>query len=310
MSVGKPSVVRWGLPGILLTGSVWLFAGCGGSGPSSGEIPSFNGERAFSHLTNQVEIGSRVPGSPEHRLTMEYLKTALEPHADSLRVQEFNVSFEDTTIYLWNIVSHFKGTGEGHILLGAHWDTRAWSDEDPDPANRTLPIHGANDGASGVAVLLELARLMAETPPPRDVDIVLFDGEDQGGIAGLPWCMGSDVYARSLEYPKPDYALVVDMVGDRDLQIFMETHSRKYALHVVERVWKTAKDLGVTEFKNEARHTMYDDHVRLIDVGIPAAVIIDFDYPHWHTRQDTPDKCSAQSLDAVGRVVTAVVYGS
>ncbi len=159
-----------------------------------------------------------------------------------------------------------------------------------------------------MAVLLELARLMGETRPPRNVDIVFFDAEDLGEITNLPWCMGSTFYARSLRGKKPDYAIVVDMIGDSDLEICVETHSQKYAYAVVQKVWKAARDLKIRQFLGETRHTMYDDHMPLIEAGIPAIVIIDFDYPYWHTTADTPDKCSPRSLEAVGRVLVRVLY--
>jgi len=296
--------------GALGTTLVLWITGCGQSRPASGRIPEFDENRAFAHLTRQVDMGYRVPGAPGHRRTLEYLRETLERHADSVYVQPFSVTNADTIMYMSNIIGYFKGGSSETLLLGAHWDTRLWADEDPNPASRRTPIAGANDGASGVAVLLELARILGETQPPRNIEIVFFDGEDQGDICDLSWCMGSAFYARRLKTNRPDRAIVVDMIGDRDLEIWVEANSEKYAYGMVRKVWSAAEDLEVSQFRRKTKYTMYDDHVPLIEKGIPAIVIIDFDYPHWHTLEDTPDKCSPQSLGAVGRVLTAVVYGT
>lgn len=283
-------------------------AGCGRSKRSLEGLPRFDGALAFRHLEAQVALGYRYPGSPGHDRTREYLTEVLGRHADSLEVQSFRAASADTSIFLTNLIGHFDGTGEETVLLGAHWDTRPRADEDPEPANRLRPIAGANDGASGVAVLLELARLMQETPPPRDVDVVLFDAEDSGDLGRWEWCVGSRIYARSLGDRRPDYGIIVDMVGDRDLEIYIERNSEKYAYAIVEKVWRAAEDLGVSEFVRKTKHTMFDDHIPLLRAGVPTIVVIDFDYPYWHTLADTPDKCSPRSLEAVGRVLAAVIY--
>jgi glutaminyl-peptide cyclotransferase len=290
---------------VCLAALLGLPCGCSKKAPAG--VPTFDGERAFALLERQVEIGDRVPGTPAHVWTYDYLREALSATATSITVQPFAASGEDTSISFFNLIGHFNGTGAETVLLGTHWDTRAWADQDPNPANRHTSIAGANDGASGVAVLLELARILSETPPPRNVDIVLFDGEDCGEIANLPWCMGSSFYARALG-KRPDFGIIVDLVGDKDLGIYVETNSQKYAFGVVDRIWKTARDLGISQFHREARHTVVDDHLALIQAGVPTALIIDFDYPYWHTLEDRPDKCSPASLEAVGRVLTAVVY--
>jgi glutaminyl-peptide cyclotransferase len=289
-------------------GGVLGTSGCARRAPVPAAVAAFNGERAYADLDRQVKLGYRLPGSVSHWQTREYLVETLGRYADSVEVSTFYATAEDTSLSLWNIIAHFKGPSDETLLLGAHWDTRFWADEDPDPENRERPVPGANDGASGVAVLLELARVMAENRPPRNVDLVLFDAEDQGGIANLPWCMGSRFYALSHKGKKPDRAIVVDMIGDRDLEIYIENNSKKYAYGLVQQVWKAAEDLKVSQFIPKTRHTMYDDHIPLIEAGIPAIVIIDFDYPYWHTVEDTPDKCSPQSLEAVGKVLAAVIY--
>jgi hypothetical protein len=282
---------------------------CNRSEDSLKNLPLFDGEAAYQHLVAQVDLGYRYPGTDEHRQTQEYLAGVLSQYADTVEVLPFRAQWADASIQLWNLRARFVGSANERILLGAHWDTRPWADEDPDPANRRKPIAGANDGASGVAVLLELARVMKETRPPGTVEIVLFDAEDSGDIEGWRWCEGSRVYARRQMQHRPDFAIVVDLIGDQDQQIYIETNSQKYSLGIVRKVWDIARQLDVETFLHEPKHTVYDDHVPLILAGIPAIVIIDFDYPYWHTLEDTPDKCSPQSLENVGRVLVGVVYG-
>ncbi|MDQ7051613.1 MAG: M28 family peptidase [candidate division KSB1 bacterium] len=194
--------------------------------------------------------------------------------------------------------------------MAAHWDSRPWADQDPDSANHNKPVPGANDGASGVAVLLEIARVLKQNPPPVGVDIVLFDGEDLGS-EGYPdtYAAGAQYFAqkKSVHYA-PYLGILLDMIGDRELQIYREANSVRYAPAVVDLVWNYAARLGISNFYNPVRHEVFDDHVPLLNVGIPCIDLIDFDYPYWHTVHDTPDKCSPESLEKVGRVVLAVIY--
>jgi Zn-dependent M28 family amino/carboxypeptidase len=203
------------------------------------------------------------------------------------------------------------------VLLGAHYDTRPFPDEDPDPANRKKPFLGANDGASGVALLIEIAHHLNDLPTVWGVDLVLFDGEeivygagqDQEGDYFLGSKEFARIYARDVDgrRTKMRYAagLVLDMVGDRDLQIDQEENSLNLVPGLVREVWTVARRLNASAFRQAVGRAVLDDHLPLNNAGIPAIDIIDFDYPHWHTAQDVPENCSAASLEQVGRVVTA-----
>jgi Zn-dependent M28 family amino/carboxypeptidase len=185
------------------------------------------------------------------------------------------------------------------IIIGAHYDSRMFADSDPDPANRSEPVPGANDGASGVAVLLELARSL-----PKDsvlpTWLVFFDAEDNGRIEGWDWILGSREFVKNNPL-QPRAVIIVDMIGDADQDIYRERNSN---VQLTDEIWATAKSLGYeNKFIDEYKHSMIDDHTPFLDAGIPAIDIIDFDYPYWHTTQDTPDKVSAESLQAVGETL-------
>ena len=267
--------------------------------------PQFDGRQAYKYLLTQTAMGARNPGSKGHAACRAYLTKELSRLADTLIVQDFEA--ENLPHTLTNLVARFNPQAVNRMILCAHWDTRPWADMDPDPANRTTPISGANDGASGVAVLLELARVLSRRAPQKGVDIVLFDGEDSGE-QGRPetFCLGSAYYAKHMLRPKPVYGVLVDMVGDEDLDIYVEENSMERARHVVDLIWNYAQ--GNASFHRYLKHSVHDDHINLIEAGIPCAVIIDFDYPYWHTLEDTHDKCSSRSLKAVGDVLLRMVY--
>ena len=188
------------------------------------------------------------------------------------------------------------------VLLGAHYDTRLYADNDPDVSRRDEPVPGANDGASGVAVLLELARSLDAAAIGDDIWLAFFDAEDNGRINGWEFIAGSRFMAQNLPMPtKPEVVIVVDMIGDADQQIYLERNSdEKYQ----QQLWQIAARLGFeTVFIAQPKWTMVDDHIPFKEAGIPAVDIIDFDYPYWHTTQDTTDKLSGDSLERVGRVL-------
>lgn len=270
----------------------------------------FDGEAALGLIEKQCSFGPRYPGSQGHKTMLTWLVGSLRSRTDAVSVQRFAVQAPTGPVELTNVIASFRPEERERVLLCAHWDTRAVAERDPDPNLRETPILGANDGASGVAVLLELARTMSERPPRRGVDLVFFDGEDGGDEGGLgEWCLGSSYYAAHLGGYAPEYAVVVDMIGDSDLGIPREANSAAAAPSVVDRVWRAARAVGADSFLDRTGPAMYDDHVPLIRAGIPAIVIIDPHYRYWHTVEDTPDKCSASSLSEVGAVLLELVYG-
>jgi len=275
-------------------------------------LPVFDGNNAYKYLVKQCDFGSRAPGSRGYVECRDYLTRTLRLFADRVTTQSFMLNFSppETNVSATNIIAQFQPEKQNRILLCAHWDTRPWADHDPDPKNRDKPILGANDGASGVAVLLEMATLFHKNKPPVGVDIVLFDGEDEGheGI-DRSYAKGSAAFARQMaSHFRPQYGILLDMIGDADLQIYKEAYSNKYAPQVVEKVWSKAASLGISEFVPQVGYAIFDDHIPLLEAGIPCIDLIDFEYPYWHTLNDTPDKCSPESLEKIGRLLVALIY--
>ncbi|MDW7679345.1 MAG: M28 family peptidase [bacterium] len=276
------------------------------------KMPEFDKQHAFSQLIKQCEFGARVPGTTAHRNCLEYLTSKLRSYGAQVTTQPFQITIrgETTPVTCYNIIANFHPNNSRRILLCAHWDTRPWADQDPDPANHSKPVLGANDGASGVAVLLEIARLIQLSPPKFGVDIVFFDAEDLGSYGdNETWALGSKQFAKNLSRRyRPEFAILLDLIGDSDQQLYIEKNSYQYAKDIVDMVWNTAQRLGIHEFIPEVKHDVYDDHINLLEIGIQCINIIDFDYKYWHTIEDTPDKCSPQSLDNVGRVLVDILY--
>lgn len=274
-------------------------------------LSRFDGNRAYDDLVKQCDFGPRAPNTEAHSRAEQFLFNSLKETTDLCRLQQF-VYYDSLTgqqLDLANVVASYNPSSRRRILLCAHWDSRPRSDRDPDSTKRNLPIPGANDGASGVAVLLEIGRILKEHRPPVGVDIVLFDGEDYGQEGQTRgWFLGSEYFAQHLGTYRPRLAILLDMVGDRDLQIFREAISQEYAGEINDYIWKTAREVGAAAFVDSVKHTVSDDHISLLAAGVKAIDIIDFDYPFWHTQEDTPDKCSPQSLEAVGRVIVAAVF--
>ena len=273
----------------------------------------FDPDRAFQHLVAQVELGPRVPNTPGHQAGRDYLLRELGAVADQVLAQDFIQEIRGVPLQLSNLIGVLGPDQPTKVLLAAHWDTRPTADMDPNPAHRDQPIAGANDGASGVAVLLEVARVLREAGPPLGVVIVFFDGEDYGpGIDAM--FLGSRYYARHLVPERPAWGILLDMVGDRDLQILREGYSERLAPAVNERVWRAARELGRPEFVDAVGQAILDDHLPLLEVGVPMIDLIDFSYgpanSWWHTLEDTPDKCAPASLQAVGQVVLRTLYNA
>lgn len=266
----------------------------------------FDAERAYRDLVRQCEFGPRVPGTQAHADCARWLVQTLYECTDTVAVQRFSATAGGKVLPLSNIIASFNPAGADHVLLAAHWDSRPTADRDPNPTSRGQPIAGANDGASGVAVLLGIARALNAHPPKQHVTIMLFDGEDYGPTADDMF-LGSKHFARTFDGREVEWAVLLDMVGDRDLKLKPEGFSLGRAPAVVDRVWAAAERVGATAFVREPGPTVLDDHVFLLARGIPCIDVIDFDYPYWHTLADTPDKCAPDSLGQVGRAVLAAL---
>jgi glutaminyl-peptide cyclotransferase len=261
---------------------------------------TFDGARAYEDVKFQVDLGPRIPGTEGHAAVIEWMVMELETAGWEATVQEG----EYLGFPIRNVVAQRAGTDPRAewIILGAHFDTREFADQDPDPARRNDPVPGANDGASGVAVLLELARVL-----PSDLDknvwLVFFDAEDGGRIADREWIMGASFFVEQLAAKGmlPDAAVVVDMIGDANLEIYLELNSDQ---SLANEIWGIAEKLGYDDNVIPApRHRMIDDHLPFRNAGVPVVLMIDFDYPYWHTVEDTPDKVSGQSLKMVGETL-------
>ncbi len=315
--------------GLLALAAFWL--GCRGEpgrdarAPASGgpedpspplvqDRPVFRGDAAFRLLTTQVDFGPRVPGTGGHARQLAWMDSLLTEAADTVELQPFSfVTSGGEKLALTNVLARFQLGKERRVLLLTHWDTRPTSDMAPDPGQRAEPVPGADDGASGTAVLLRLAQLMAEKAPPIGVDLLFVDGEDYGPGTGDMF-LGAREFARTLSRPSPwAYAVLLDMVGDASPRFPVEAHSAEVAPEVVQRVWRVAADLGYgAYFPLQVGPRVTDDHVSLNSAGLPAIDVIDFDYGpqnrFWHTPQDVPDNTSSETLNMVGEVMAELVY--
>ena len=266
----------------------------------------------WNYLETLCAFGPRNPGSEGYRETLDLIRKVGEKYADQVVEQPFLVRTPEGTQAMTNLEFRFHGTqGGAPILIGSHFDTRPFADEDPDPANRSEPILGANDGGSGTAILLGLAQYLNQHPVTRPVHLVFFDGEDFGAKGSGLNLLGSTYYAQELAKKErakwPYWVLVIDMVGDKDLQIFKETHSLKGSSSFLDKIYAVARDQGVKSLKEETKYTIFDDHYPFHQMGIPSTVLIDFDYPHWHTLRDTLDKCSIESMISIFSVVVKTI---
>jgi glutaminyl-peptide cyclotransferase len=308
---------RW----VILVGAMPLAAAaCGGgdSGNSTVTVrvkrPPFDADRAFRDLERQVAFGPRIPGSAGHAQQLEWLETELRALADSVFLDPFeHVTGEGHELDLTNVIARFGPADGSRLLLLTHWDTRPRADQSSEVADRDRPVLGANDGASGTAVLLELARMFNDQPPAGGVEMLFSDGEDYGPSTDDMF-LGARHYVAGIgsENP-PAYGILLDMVGDADPSFPIEAYSMESAGQVVQRVWGIAADLGYRRFFPMDRTVrVVDDHVQFNEAGIPVANVIDFEYgpgnSFWHTPRDVLENTSAQTLLMVGDVVAEVVY--
>ncbi len=291
-------------------------------------VPQFSSDSAFWFTEKQVKFGPRVPNTPAHRATGDYLISKLKAYGAATTVQEFEATtFDRKKLFLRNIIASYFPEKQKRILLAAHWDTRPFADKDQQKPD--AKFDGANDGASGVAVLLEIARTLAKNSPPDiGVDIILFDGEDWGEKEsgnrisppqGLDswWCLGSQHWGKHKHKSNYSayYGILLDMVGAKGAHFFQEGNSLEYAPKIVEKVWRTAARLGHSSlFVSQKEGSITDDHVFVNELAkIPMIDIIPFDPSgsfgdYHHTQKDNMSIISKETLGAVGSVLLNVIY--
>ena len=278
-------------------------------------LGDFDSDSAYTYLAKQVEFGPRVPNTDAHRQTGDWLVSELERHGARVIEQKAQLkAFDGTILNARNIFARIKGKNDESnqpILLLAHWDCRPWADKDPDPENHTKPVDGANDGASGVAVILEIARQLSINPTDRPIDILFVDAEDWGTDGDEDsWALGTEYFVNNLPVKgyAPQAAILLDMVGGEGATFCREYFSERSAPYLADAIWQTAKRLGHGSFfPNRMGSAILDDHVQLIKAGIPAIDIVEYHpeddqgfNPRWHTISDNLDGISKSTLQAVG----------
>jgi glutaminyl-peptide cyclotransferase len=278
-----------------------------------GADPVFDSTRAYRYLKEQCALGPRQPESPGHERAIAYFTAHFKGLGLTPAMQTFvHTDMTDGhKVPLTNILVAVPGSDPKRkpVIFCAHWDTRPRADQEASEMLRHGPILGANDGASGAAILMELANLMKKKAPLQTTWLVLFDGEDYGAEGNIEeYFLGARHFADNLPAAHPEYLLLFDMVGDKDLRLPMEQNSLKQSPAIVQKIWARAQSLGLKAFEPRPGPSVLDDHMPIQSKGIPAIDIIDFEYPAWHTQGDTPDKCSAYSLGVVGRLAASLAF--
>ena len=316
----------------------WLLSGCGQK-PAADQViapavkensvsstPVFDADSAYACVERQVRFGPRVPNTPAHKACAQYLASELTRFGAKTYVQEATLTaYNGERLQACNIVGAFYPEKEKRIMLFAHWDSRPYADHDVDPVNHHKPVDGADDGASGVGVLLEIARLLGETTPACGVDILFFDAEDYGTPEFVrdsksdTWCLGSQFWAKNPHVSgyTAKFGILLDMVGSKGATFYKEYTSVRYAAPVVENVWATARELGYGKyFINRSGGSVVDDHQYVIrGRNIPCIDIINYDPDsrsgfgaYWHTHNDTMANIDRETLKAVGQTVLHVIF--
>jgi Zn-dependent M28 family amino/carboxypeptidase len=299
-----------------------LTAGCRAAGKdtdsskvaSESKAPSFPADSAFELLKQQVAFGPRMPGGAAHEKQLQWMLQYLRNRADVVTEQAFSyTTTKGVKLNLTNVMARFNPDSPDRVLLVAHWDTRPTANEDPDAANHNKPISGANDGASGVALLMQIADVLKKNKPPIGVDLLLVDGEDWGPTEEDMY-IGTKHFAANLPAGyKPLYGVLVDMIADQTPKFQVESNSQELAPEVVDRIWRTAESIGLGGyFPRTSQGGIGDDHIPLNQAGIRTADIIDFDYGpgnrYWHTLQDTVEHTSPTGLGVVGKVLLELIF--
>ncbi len=315
-----------------IVGLALTAAACGGSGNTTTSTNNdtntakaektldFDADSAYAFVKRQCDLGPRVPGTPAHEQCAQWLTSSLRGWCDTVIVQQAPVTtFDGHQLNIKNIIGTFNPSASDRILLLAHWDCRPWADNDPDPSLQRQPVMGANDGASGVGVLLELARLLSANRPEVGVDLLLVDAEDWGQNDDEDsWALGTQHWAANPHVGgyKANFGILLDMVGGRGAQFSHEYFSLQYAQGIVAMVWDAAAKAGYgSYFVNRQGGAITDDHVMVNRIaGIPCIDIIDMHpesdtgfFDGWHTTHDTLDQIDPATLKAVGQTLANLI---
>lgn len=284
------------------------------------DAPVFQADSAYSHIERQVKFGTRVPNSATHDACGKWLAAKLAQYGATVIEQPAEVTaFDGTKLRITNIIGAFSPEKTRRVLLAAHWDTRPFGDQDKDPAYQKKPIPGANDGASGVGILLEIARNIAQKSPNVGVDIIFWDAEDYGKGEPETYCLGTQYWAWNKHIPNytAEYGINLDMVGAKGAIFPMEGNSMRYASSHTKRIWQAASQLGYADFFMQREvSAITDDHVFVSEKGgIPCVDIIDLPanqfgtfFSGWHTHKDDMSYISRETLKAVGQTVQTIIY--
>jgi glutaminyl-peptide cyclotransferase len=284
-------------------------------GPAAQAAPpvAFPAEEAWSYLTAQCEMGPRNPGSAGHARCGAWIAARLEEWGYEVERHAFQYGdpYGEGELSLLNLRAFRPGEGgrSPAVALGAHWDTRPWAEMDPDSSRGEEPILGANDGASGVAVLLAMAKLCAETRPRRPVEFLFFDGEDYGKPGQLAhYIIGSRRFVRDHPEYRPGIFILLDMVAGKGMRIPMEGYSMRISKPQTDALYSLAESLGLSAFERRVGASVLDDHIPFLQAGIPSVDLIDLSYAEWHTHADLPAACSTGSLQQVGTLLVHYLY--
>ena len=289
--------------------------------------PTFQADSAYHYIAQQLDFGPRVPGSEAQQQTAAWLESELKRHGAEVSVQRTTAkAYDGKQLPVINLLGRIHPEAKMHVLLMSHWDSRHVADHDADPDKRNQPVPAANDGASGVGVLLEIARLASQQLPQVGIDIFLTDVEDYGAPEDWKgshdekwWAMGTQAWCKQMrnESYRAEYGILLDMVGAEDATFYREYYSERYASAYVDQVWRTASNLGYNDlFRNQRGGGITDDHVFVNQMlGVPTLDIIDTRldddgtfFPYWHTTEDTLDKISTETLRKVGEVLVALLW--
>ncbi|MFN8358525.1 MAG: M28 family peptidase [Candidatus Kapaibacterium sp.] len=287
--------------------------------PAVDTIPKFDGQAAYTLVEKQLNFGARVPGTKAHLSCRDFLLGELRRLTDTAFLQTFKSEIYGKQIQFSNIIGSYNPSSHKRVLLCAHWDSRPRSDQDPNPADTAKPCPAANDGASGVAVLLQMAERLRQKTPTIGIDIVLFDGEDYGYEHDLSnYFIGSRHFAGNLPFYKPESAILIDLIGDKESVFRFEPSSFASNQQAMTKIWDIAARRGFSNFKAEQGNGVSDDHDMLIQAKIPSIDIIDVNLvghvdsnprrKYWHTSHDTIDNISIESLTSVGQCLLEYVY--